>query len=46
MHAMRMKYPVAREALIKGLAPGDKVRFTIRRRNGTIERLEVIHRAH
>jgi Cu/Ag efflux protein CusF len=45
MHAMQMEYPVARQALLRGVRPGDKVRFTIRRRNGTIERLKVTERA-
>jgi Cu(I)/Ag(I) efflux system periplasmic protein CusF len=36
MGAMEMAYPVARPALLNGLKPGDKIRFVINRRNGTI----------
>jgi|tagenome__1003787_1003787.scaffolds.fasta_scaffold19240859_1 Cu(I)/Ag(I) efflux system protein CusF len=44
MGAMEMAYPVARPALLNGLKPGDKIRFVINRRNGTIIGLMIMRR--
>jgi len=44
MGAMEMAYPVARPALLIGLKPGDKIRFVVTRRNGSIISRTVIRR--
>ena len=44
MGAMEMAYPVARPALLNGLKRGDKIRFVINRRNGTIIGVTVMRR--
>jgi Cu/Ag efflux protein CusF len=44
MGAMEMAYPVARPALLNGLKPGDKIRFVINRRNGTIIGVTIMRR--
>jgi Cu/Ag efflux protein CusF len=41
MGAMEMSYPVVSAVLLRGLKPGDKVQFVIKRQNGTIVDLNV-----
>ena len=36
-----MSYPIASVGLLRGLKPGDKVKFVIQRQNGTIVDLNV-----
>src|SRR5262245_60607235 len=37
----KMTYPVARESLLIGLKKDDKIEFSIRRKNGTIENIRI-----
>jgi Cu/Ag efflux protein CusF len=41
---MEISYPVVSVGLLRGLKPGDKVQFVVKRQNGTIVDLNVTDR--